>query len=101
MLHIVGREEPTPSIVFSNQKVCLKTYSKNFYPDIFLHKANFFPCFGLFHATLLMRAPMISLKVIVECPDLSAKKHSKKENPIRRGGSTQCRGMGLFKMGSW
>ena len=39
-----------------------------------------------------MGAPMISPKVIVECPDLSAKKHSKKENPIRRGGSTQCMG---------
>ena len=52
MSHIAGREEPTQSIVFINQKVCLKTYSKNFYPEIFLQKANFFPCFGLFFMQL-------------------------------------------------
>ena len=27
----------------------------------------------------------------MECPDLSAKKQFKKENPLRRGGSTQYR----------
>ena len=41
-----------------------------------------------------MGVPMISAKVIVECPDLSAKKQFKKGNPLRRG-----RGGGLFKIG--
>ena len=43
---------------------------------------------------------MISPKVIVECPDLSANKQFKKENPLRRGGSTPYRGDGLFKIGA-
>ena len=50
-----------------------------------------------FHATLLMGAHMISPKVIVECPDSFAKKHFKKENPLRKGGSTQYRGCGIFQ----
>ena len=59
-------------------------------------------CKYIGHGTLLMGIPMISLKVIVECPDLSTKKQFKKVNPLKRGWSTQYwrGGQGsLFKIG--
>ena len=40
---------------------------------------------------------MISPKLIVECPGLSAKKRFKKENPSKMEGSTQYRGGESFQ----
>ena len=56
---------------------------KHFYPKFVFHTASFFSCFATFLSgnSLNEGAPMISPKVIMECPDLSAKKHFKKDNP--------------------
>ena len=47
-----------------------------------------------------MGVPMIFPKVIVKCYDLPAKKHFKKDNPLRKGGRVpNAEEVGLFKIG--
>ena len=68
-------------------KPLLKIVQNIFTSKIFRIQRAFFLVSSLFlYANLLIGVPMISPKVIVECPDLFAKKH------FRKGGITQFRG---------
>ena len=74
-------------------KPLLKIVQNIFTSKSFRIQRAFFLVSSLFlYANLLIGVPMISPKVIVECPDLFAKKHFRKENPFRKGGITQFRG---------
>ena len=73
---------------------------KCFYPKSFSHTASFFTCFATFlTCSSVNGCPHDFTKSNCEMPYLSAKKHFKKENPLRRGwgASTQCRGSRSFQ----
>ena len=75
---------------------------KHFYPKKFLHTAGFFPCFTISFTTFLScnsvnGFPHDFTKSNCGMPWFISKKHFKKENLLRKGGSTQYRGCGFFQ----
>ena len=87
---LIVQKNPNQEASIQIPKVFKQYNLKIFYPKMFSHIGSFFIAWPLFfQAIQLMDVPMISPKIIVECPGLSAKKFFKKENSLKMEESTQ------------